>query len=411
MKKIHYIPLPIKLKQLNYTSNILINFIPKQYIECLLNNLIPKIQAHFIGLTNQEKWANFFHNLHPHNNLGYVTQEVYLLDNNLTSKDVIKNSIKYVFESLEKELFNDLVESFSKLLESEKVYVLKESNQPISFEILNVLTYLKNIQSILKYFPRSSTDYKGSAYSSKYKSLAKSQINHLDNRLNHTYFPLKNDYEIKKTKELITLLKKSLDKETDSFPEQLNFINVSYGLDSKVLDLSEFELEVYNTFLNFYNGSKTKKSTLLRSVGLFIDKAFNTIDITKKDKAQIIYEILEIFFNDEIKQINKENKKRNFSFNATAIGKDLYIKTTFEKTPIYYHTSEENFLTQLLEHGFKDLFYSSLHLDKKEDNNDDIQINKDFVEILQLTELELKTFTFFFLHYDYQQVVGKLPLR
>lgn len=85
------------LLQLKY--NILkeyTNWYPVVYIKKFNEEIVPKFLDMCVDDSKKISWNNYFDVINPKNSLGYMTSDIYLQANNLTKKQVIQNSIKYV---------------------------------------------------------------------------------------------------------------------------------------------------------------------------------------------------------------------------------------------------------------------------------------------------------------------------
>lgn len=334
------------------------NWIPTSYNDIIFNSLVPKFLDKFIGKDRYEFWNKYFNSLNPNNALGYKSDVDYLKLHNLSKQQVVQNSIKQVFNDLEVEDFELLSKYISNLIPREKIVVIRETKIAIYREIISVFDYIKQIQKLLKEYPLQKSEHNGTAHSTKPKALINTQINKLEDRLNHPYFSLKDEEEIRHTKYLLKLLNYCLDNKYKNLPEYLNFINMSFGLDSKILDLESKKLEDIQIFLSFYNGIKTERISLVQSVAIYINITLNKSDLELKEKAELILSIVEMFFKDEILDYNKENKKRTFTFNAQDVGKNFRVKTIFHNTLIYAYSykGSNDFIMELFQNGINSVY-------------------------------------------------------
>lgn len=363
------------LKLYNENHNILIQpsynillkysyWIPTSYNYILFNSLVPKFLNKFIGRDRYEFWNKYFYSLNPYKSLGYKTDLDYLKLHSLSKQQVIENSITQVFNYLEIEDFTLLSKYIYELVYKEKIIVIRETKTAVYREVINIFDYIKQIQKILKDYPLQPSEHKGTAHSTKPKALINTQINKLRDRLNHPYFPLKDEKEIIHTKYLLKLLNYCLDEKYKNLPEYLNFANMSFGLDSKIIDLEPEKIKDIQSFLNFYNGIKTERIALVQSVAIYINITLNKSELTPSKKADLILNIVEIFFKNEILNYNKKKnsknkvKKRMFTFNAKDIKKDFRIKTIFHSTSIYaYNYKESNdFIMELFQNGINAVY-------------------------------------------------------
>ncbi len=328
------------------------------YNDIIFNSLVPKFLNKFIGNNRNEFWNKYFNSLNPNKSLGYKSDIDYLKLHNLSKHQVAQNSIKQVFNDLELEDYKLLSEYIFKLTSKEKIVVTRKTEIAVYGEVINIFNYIKQIQKLLKEYPLQKSEYNGTAHSTKVKTLIKTQINKLEDRLNHSYFPLKDEEEIRYTKYLLELLNYCLDDKYKNLPEYLNFINMSFGLDSEILDLEPENLEDIQSFLSFYNGIKTERIALVQSVAIYINITLNTSDLDSKEKAELILNIVEMFFQDEILDYNKQKKKKTFTFNAQDVEKNFRVKTIFHNTSIYAYNykGSNDFIMELFQNGINSIY-------------------------------------------------------
>jgi hypothetical protein len=330
------IPYKYEIKE-NYVA-----WLPYSYIISFRDEIVPKFLNKSISDDKRERWQNHIDAYMPKTFLGYASEETFLEAQQLTPKDIVLNSLKYIFnDELDADSYEILTDSFIELLSAEKVKILRENSVAIYKEIVDISFYIKQIQTVFEKYPLRTSEHKGTAHTTKFKSLIKTQINKLEDRLTHPYFPLTNQSEIEDTKMLLKLLTVCLDKERKNLPEYLNFINAFYGLESKILNLDNDDIKNIQIFLNFYNGIKTERIELVQSVAIYINNISKDLDIEASKKAELISDIIEIFFKDEIKKYNKTNNKRTFSYNAKSIEKESRVKTVLHETLIYAYDASK----------------------------------------------------------------------
>ena len=319
--------------------------------EIFYTNIIPKFLNNFVGISKRDFWQGYFDSINPEKSLDYFSEKSYLESKNITTEQIITNAIKYIYNNLHSDDYKILNTYFEKLISNEKIKVLREKKLSIYKEIIDVLSYVKQVKQLIKNYPLQSSEHMGTAHTSNYKSLVRTQINKLEDRLNHPYFPLKNKEEIEYTNYTLKILNYSLDEKCKNLPEYFNYINTSVGLDAEVLGSDKKELDYIKSFLNFYNGIKTTKIELVQSVAILINMTFKTSIIEDKEKAEAISNIIEMFFLDEITEYNKT--KRTFTYNARDIQKNSRIKTVFHDVVIYAYnySNSNNFMEELLMTG------------------------------------------------------------
>lgn len=343
------IPYRYEIKE-NYVA-----WLPYSYTIIFRDVIVPKFLDKSISNDKKERWQNYIDSLIPKKSLGYVSQEAYIEVNQLTKNIIVLNSLKHVFnDTLNSDSYEMLTACFLELISTEKVRVLRDSGIAIYKEIIDIGFYIRQIQTVLQKYPRRTSEHKGTAHTTKFKTLIQTQINKLEDRLNHPYFPIINHNEIKDTKMILKLLNMCLDKERKNMPEYLNFINVAYGLESKILNLKENDLKIIRNFLNFYNGIKTERIELVQSVAILLNDVFIKLDIEANQKAELILSITKVFFTDEIQKYNKDNKKRTFAYNAKSIEKESRVKTILHETLVYAYDNSRgsDIIQEMLTIGF-----------------------------------------------------------
>lgn len=328
------IPYKYEIKE-NYVA-----WFPSSYIKIFQYEIVPKFLNYFISDDKKERWQKHIDSLIPKTSLGYASEEAYIEANQLTKNIIVLNSLKYIFnDELDFEKYEILTDCFLDLISTQKVRIMRDSGIAVYKEIIDICFYIKQIQTVFEKYPLRTSEHKGTAHTTKFKSLIRTQINKLEDRLSHPYFPVMNQDEIKDTKMILKLLNICLDKERKNIPEYLNFINTAYGLESKILDLKDNELRIIKIFLTFYNGVKTERIELIQSVAILLNDIFIKLDVEANQKAELILSITKVFFTDEIQKYNKDNKKRTFAYNAKSIEKKSRIKTVLHDTFIYAYDS------------------------------------------------------------------------
>ena len=379
------------------------NWMPITYNDTIFNSLVPKFLNKFIGKNRHEFWRKYFNSLNPNKSLGYKSDIDYLKLHNLSKQKIVENSIKQIYSNLESEDFELLSKYICRLISKEKIAVVRETKIAVYREVINIFDYIKQIYELLIEYPLQKSEHQGTAHSTKPKALIRTQINKLEDRLTHPYFPLKDEEEIKYTKYLLKLLNYSLDAKYKNLPEYFNFINMSFGLDSEIIDLEPKKLEYLKSFLNFYNGIKTERIALVQSVAIYINIILSKSKLDSKEKAEIILNIVEMFFKDEILDYNKQNKKKTFTFNAKDVEKESRIKTVFYNTLIYAYDykGSNNFIMELFQNGInavygvQNLFEPDKPLEEEISYKDSLRSIAKFKTESGFTKEDLKIIQFF----------------
>ncbi len=175
-----------------------------------IKSIIKKLLSKIGGESQKQRWSAYFNQLLPQKTLGYASVEEYLADNNLTSDEIIKNSINFSKPNIPDDDKSDLAVFLRPFAPISKIiiYEIDAESTPVYVDILNVLEYIKNIQEILNKFPINDNDHSGTAHrASGYKQLLKTQINKLIERLNDPYFPIEDEAAIEIIETQIKALK------------------------------------------------------------------------------------------------------------------------------------------------------------------------------------------------------------
>lgn len=320
-------------------------FISDKQIQQIENSLIPNFLNNF-NFQVREKFEIYFSKLIPKRTLPFPNSKMYMDKYNISRFDVAYNSIKFIFKDINEDDLQFLAKEFEIFLENNKVAIIQINQQPcpVCFAIIDSLIYIKSIQKILLiYNPLKSNNYQGTKNrGSSELNLIKTQLSNLKNRLNHDYFPITNRYEVEKTELQINFLNYVLN-DSNYLSFWFNCANL-FGLDNKLLELSELEIEAISQLLNFFNGIKTSYEELLKSVCIFLriqSKVLPTNSDLHKQTADSIYNIVVFFLNDVIKKITF-NKKNNFQFTHKDMTKEYAIKTILFKTFIYKNKSSND---------------------------------------------------------------------
>jgi hypothetical protein len=337
MNKLSLSPLS-KINKSKYDFKI---FFTQKQLDIFLKNILPKFLSSFEDKYKQ-KWQNTINEILPNTHLNFKSENDFLILHNITKENVVENSIKYVLTDINNEDLLYLTQLFSIYIKNNKIRIIKDINIPIYLAIIEILEYINKIKNTLNTYPKYYGNHLGTKYrSSSYKKLLEAQIKMLKDRLDGRFFNLENDDEIKKTKSHIKFIELSLTEEYKNFPEWLNFANIIIGLNNKILENTKLDIEMLNQLLFFFNGIKTSKEELLKSVTIFLnDKLARKDNNFYKIYADNIMDITRYFFNDDIIEIEKSKNKKTFSYNKNHIEKSYHIKTYLNDTPIYMYSNK-----------------------------------------------------------------------
>lgn len=233
--------------------------------------------------------------------------------------------------------------------------------------------------------------------------------------MNDPYFPIEDEAAIEITKTQIKALKLVESGKFSALPEFLNIGEMLFGLESKTFGLSANDLKAIRQLLNFFNGLKTNKEELVRSVMIHLGIYLSHYD-DKEVAAQSVSDITRLFFPDIIKQCEKSSKNY-LHYTDKHLDKPSTVKTIFHATPVYRYQYSNGFdlIIEFIEVLFDGVAKMS-HL-KNDDGKlpDEFEIN-DFVMLklvvkimkeLELTKEEARTLLGIFSMSNQQE--GKFP--
>lgn len=318
------------------------------------NEVIPNFLSSIADSQKIEHWENFFNTLVPKSSLGYESEEAYLSERNLSIEKVIENSINQVFLDLPSDEISDLIDYFTALTEGCQVKELLENQTAVYLEIINLLTYIKQIQDLLELYKVSNSDKRGTAHrKSSVMAITNTQINKLKDRLEGSFFNLQNLEEIERTEVMLKLLKLSLNEEYKGIFEFFNLAKLLVGLDTKILGATNNEIIALGQVTDFYNGIRSEPHELLRSVMIYTNQLFSKSSISLEKKAENILNITRMFFPMELSKAEKGKNK--IPFTAKHIVKEHIVKTILHEIPIYTYADpkKRNYLDELLDEFFK----------------------------------------------------------
>jgi len=218
------------------------------------------------------------------------------------------------------------------------------------------MEYIQKIRKLIGQNKVSESEHRGTAFTSKPKSMIKTQINFLDEKLNHSYYSVQSEDEKEQTEFALKLLKVPLEDQYNNMPEHLNIGKLLFGLDVELLDANHNQITALEQTFKVYNGKKTSDIELVRNVMIFFNALFEKCTLSSQEKAEYILEITKILFLDVFKQANSE-KRDNLVFTKIHIDKDWGVKTVLQNTLIFNYQTEtsQDILFELVQTGFNDL--------------------------------------------------------
>ncbi|NPA29178.1 MAG: hypothetical protein GXO33_03240, partial [Epsilonproteobacteria bacterium] len=314
----------------------------EEAIKQLQNSILPKLSQCIPDPSHKEKFNNTMSFLLPKETLGYPDSQTFLNEKRLLPFDIALMSITYCMPDLDKKRKRQLASYFVPFASNLSLRVDKVTNQTIYKEVVLILEYVKKILVLLDEFPKYWNNYQGTKFrSSSEKNLIKAQLASLKDRLEHPCFPVTCQEEIEKTKLLINFIEMLSKPENRHIPEWIAFVNNFSSIEIlHNFGLTKIELDVLKQSSNFFNGIRTQKHEVIKSVGIYIQIQISRKPLTSKDKrayAEAIQDILEYFFK---KRYPDELNRKGMCFTAKSFNKTPMIKTHLDETPLFrYQTS------------------------------------------------------------------------
>jgi hypothetical protein len=330
------------------------DLVTQKIINIFQNEVIPNFLSSIADSQKIEHWENFFNTHLPKSSLGYESEKAYLSERNLSIEKVIENSINQVLLDLPSDEISDLIDFLTPLSQGCQVRELLENQTAVYLEIINLLTYIKQIQGLLELYKVSNSDKRGTAHRrSSVKDITNTQINKLKDRLEGSFFNLQSLEEIERTEIMLKLLKLSLNEEYKGVFEFFNLAKLLVGLDASILGTTNNEIMALNQVTNFYNGIRSEPHELLRSVMIYMRELFTKSSSSPEEKAENILDITRIFFSVELSKAEKGKNK--LPFTAKHIQKEHIVKTILHEIPIYTYLDPKrrNYLDELFAEFFK----------------------------------------------------------
>ncbi len=96
-----------------HISNVKIKiWFTQEIVDILLKQIYPKITRLITNQEKKNKFENFVNRFSPYNNLGHPSEESFLLTYQLSTDQIIENSILYIFDELQDDELKGLKEAF-----------------------------------------------------------------------------------------------------------------------------------------------------------------------------------------------------------------------------------------------------------------------------------------------------------
>jgi len=402
------------MQKISLKPNLLKNLKPisiklittQKQLDIFQHSILPKFLSFFENKQKQ-MWKTSFNNQLPNKHTNFKNETDYLKANDITKVKIVQNSIQYVLNDINNEDLEILTNYFSIFTNSNKIRITKKDNVNITIyvEIIESLKYINKIRQIIDNYPKFNGNHLGTKYSSSnYKKHLESQKKTLVERLNSSFFKLTNGDEIKKIKSQIKFIELSLVDEYKNLPEWLNYVSIYLGFESKFFDFTKFDIIMFKQLTSFFNGAKTSKEELLKSITIFLKDRTQIKNEDKelhKNYAENIMDIIRYFFHDIIKEIESSKKKKTFSYNKKNIIKQYQIKTYIDNIPIFVYSnlSQSNHLNELYKNSFESMkglqnIFDKTNLNKTQLSVEEQEENfsKSLQSIFNFTDEELKVF-------------------
>lgn len=318
---------PCPFGQKNATVRV---WFTEEEIHILRNQIFPKLFG-FINESKRSVWEKLIGSFYP--NHSYQKKTLLSVTPQLINQ-AIKNSILVLYNQVDDNEIDTIVDQFTRLYSNELIILDDKTNVYLCPAVIECFSYINSIKNIFILYPFVNSEHRGTAHrGSSQRKIIQNQIDYLKERLDHHYFSLLAEDEIKKTELQIRFLTMSLDNDHSNLPEYFNYVKINFGLDSGIANFTEHEQKVFDQLLNFYNGLKSSEQELLKSVMTFINYKFNNSELDAVSKANLIREIIRYIFPVEFNKIQRKQNKKIFY--SDDVSKAFKIKTIFHDVPIF----------------------------------------------------------------------------
>lgn len=357
----------------------------KQIIE-LFNNLSKKILSNIKDNEKRHSLENVIKQNITEKTMHFESLNALFKKYNTSKNKIINDSILIGYPDIDKDLISKLKEEFRILVKKKKIKINLKLDIPIFSEIINIMSYSKKINDLLKEYPLKKSTHNGTkSTSTSLKDMINTQLSALQDKLNNPYFKITDNFEIKKTEHQIRVLRKSLEENFKDLPEIINTANNIYGTDYKNEESTEVENVSFRELTQLFNGTITSELEILYSFTIFVCETIGIYDKKfSKKQADSIYNITYTLFREKIDSLNLEGKRAVFTYTTDKIGKDYIQKTIINNTPIFVYKKKSeqiNAKNKLFEIGFKSLFGIRHDYDKR------LPLESEISELTQLKNL------------------------
>lgn len=314
----------------------------KQIIE-LFNNFIKTVLDEIKEDEKKENIIKIINNELTKEITHFKSYREFLFHYNTSKKKIIENSILIGYPNIDEDYIIRLRKLFRILVRNKKIKIDLDSNLPVFNEVIQIMSYAKNITYLLKQYPLNKSTHHGTkSASTSIKDMINTQLSSLNDRLSNPYFKIKNEFEIQKIEYQIKVLKKCLEKDYNDLPEIFNSASKIFGLNFKSEEMNNIEKEVFEELLTLFNGCQTSELELLYSFVIY------TCDILKiynekffKKQADSISNIAYTLFRENIDSVNLGKSRLSFTYNYNKVNKPSIYKTMIDNVPIYIYKTEK----------------------------------------------------------------------
>lgn len=314
----------------------------KQVIE-LFNNFIKTVLDEIKEDEKKENIIRIINNQLTKEITHFKSYREFLFHYNTSKKKIIENSILIGYPNIDEDYIIRLRKLFRILVRNKKIKIDLDSNLPVFNEVIQIISYGRKINDLLKQYPLNKSTHNGTKQTStSVKDMINTQLSALNDRLDNPYFKIRNEFEIQKIEYQIKVLKKCLEKDYNDLPEIFNSASKIFGLNFKSEEMNDIEKEAFEELLTLFNGRQTSELELLYSFVIFtcnVSKIYN--ELYFKKQADSIFNITYTLFRNNVDSVNLGKSRLSFTYNPNKINKPSIYKTMIDNVPIYIYKTEK----------------------------------------------------------------------
>lgn len=319
------------------------NFKSVEQIIRLINNFIKIVLDEIEDKDKKENLKKIINNEISRETINFKSKKELLLHYKTSKKKIIENSILLGYPDIDKDYVIRLRKLFRILVKNKKIKIDLDSNLPVFNEVIQIMSYGRKINDLLKQYPLNKSTHNGTkSASTSLKDMINTQLSALNDRLNNPYFKIKNEFEIQKIEYQIKVLKKCLEKDYNDLPEIFNSVSKIFGLNFKSEEMNDIEKEAFEELLTLFNGCQTSELELLYSFVIFtcnVSKIYN--ELYFKKQADAIFNITYTLFRNNVDSVNLGKSRLSFTYNYNKVNKPSIYKTMIDNVPIYIYKTEK----------------------------------------------------------------------